>query len=104
MWLFVQYCIALAALKALPAMLYLMILFSIRCQSARVLRKTAVKSNPYTALVGALSANFNSVVVCEKPGSKVGNPVRVEVFPTLPLIEVVTRAKQGMTAKLQTIT
>jgi D-alanyl-D-alanine carboxypeptidase/D-alanyl-D-alanine-endopeptidase (penicillin-binding protein 4) len=95
MWLFVQYLYRFGGIKGITGDVILDDSFFDTVSVGPCFEEDSSKSNPYTALVGALSANFNSVVVCEKPGSKVGNPVRVEVFPTLPLIEVVTRAKTG---------
>ena len=93
MWLFVQYLYRFGGIKTITGDILLDDSFFDTVSVGPCFEEDSSKSNPYTALVGALSANFNSVVVCEKPGGKVGSPVRVEVFPTLPLVDVVTRAK-----------
>lgn len=95
MWLFVQYLYRFGGIKGITGDIILDDSFFDTMSVGPCFEEDSSKSNPYTALVGALSANFNSVVVCEKPGSKIGSPVRVEVFPTLPSIDVVFRAKTG---------
>jgi len=99
MWLFVQYLYRFGGLKSITGDIILDDSFFDTVSIGPCFEEDSSKSNPYSALVGALSANFNSVVVCEKPGSKVGSPVRVEVFPTLPLSKWLPGQKQGMTVK-----
>jgi serine-type D-Ala-D-Ala carboxypeptidase/endopeptidase (penicillin-binding protein 4) len=95
MWLFVQYLYRFGGIKRITGDIILDDSFFDTMSIGPCFEEDSSKSNPYTALVGALSANFNSVVVCEKPGTKVGSPVRVDVFPTLPLFDVVSRATTG---------
>jgi len=95
MWLFVQYLYRFGGIKRITGDIILDDSFFDTVSVGPCFEEDSSKSNPYTALVGALSANFNSVVVCEKPGSKVGSPVKVDVFPTLPLFDVVCRATTG---------
>lgn len=50
-------------------------------------------SRAYEAPVGALSANFNTVVVYVAPGATPGSPVHVTQFPRLKGVKVVSTAK-----------
>jgi D-alanyl-D-alanine carboxypeptidase/D-alanyl-D-alanine-endopeptidase (penicillin-binding protein 4) len=49
----------------------------------------------YLAPTGAASLNFNTVEIVARPGLERGAPVRVELFPPSPSVEVVNRARTG---------
>ena len=53
----------------------------------------SIAGNPYAAPIGALCANFNIVELCIRPSCDLDAPVKVEVFPRLPKIDIVVKAK-----------
>jgi len=50
-------------------------------------------SRAYEAPVGALSANFNTMAIHQRPGSRPGSPVHVDVFPEVPDLKIESTAK-----------
>lgn len=92
MWLFVQYLYRFGGIKKITGDIILDGSFFDSTSIGPCFEEDSSRSNPYTALVGALSANFNSVVICAKPASQAGSPVRVEIFPPVPTIELVNKA------------
>ncbi|MBD3322565.1 MAG: D-alanyl-D-alanine carboxypeptidase/D-alanyl-D-alanine-endopeptidase [Chitinivibrionales bacterium] len=50
-------------------------------------------SKSYDASIGALSAGFNCVAVHVRPGDTIGAPVRVDLFPPLKDVKLVSTAK-----------
>jgi PBP4 family serine-type D-alanyl-D-alanine carboxypeptidase len=50
-------------------------------------------SRAYNPAIGALSASFNAVAVHQRPGSSVGSPVHIDIFPPVKNLRIVSNAK-----------
>jgi D-alanyl-D-alanine carboxypeptidase/D-alanyl-D-alanine-endopeptidase (penicillin-binding protein 4) len=103
MWLFVQYLYRFGGVRKITGDIVLDDSFFDSTSIGPCFEEDCSRSNPYTALVGAVSANFNSVVICAKPATEAGSPVRVEIFPPIPTIELVNKAKTVEDKKLSAI-
>jgi D-alanyl-D-alanine carboxypeptidase/D-alanyl-D-alanine-endopeptidase (penicillin-binding protein 4) len=93
MWIIVQYLHRFYGLKAINGDIVLDDSFFDTASIGPCFIEDSLASNPYAAPVGALCANFNTVEVCVRPGETIEAPVKAEVFPRLPGVDVVVRAK-----------
>jgi serine-type D-Ala-D-Ala carboxypeptidase/endopeptidase (penicillin-binding protein 4) len=60
-------------------------------------------SRPYESMIGALSANNNSVEVHFRPGSRVDSPVVIDLFPAAKDLKIESSAKTGKPGSGSTI-
>jgi D-alanyl-D-alanine carboxypeptidase/D-alanyl-D-alanine-endopeptidase (penicillin-binding protein 4) len=93
MWIFVQYLYRFCGLRVITGDVVLDDSFFDTVSVGPCFEEDGDASNPYAAPVNALSANFNTVELCERPGGCAEDPVRVDVFPKLPTIDIVVKAK-----------
>jgi D-alanyl-D-alanine carboxypeptidase/D-alanyl-D-alanine-endopeptidase (penicillin-binding protein 4) len=92
MWIIVQYLSSFYGLKAITGDIVLDDSFFDTASIGPCFIEDSLASNPYAAPVGALCANFNTVELCVRPG-EVESQVAAEIFPKLPSIDLVVRAK-----------
>lgn len=93
MWIFVQYLSRFYGLRAINGDVVLDDSFFDTASVGPCFEDDSDATNPYAAPVNALSANFNTVELCQRPGSGPDRPIHVEVFPRLPTIDVLIKAK-----------
>ncbi len=93
MWIFVQYLCRFYGLRSIQGDVVLDDSFFDSAAIGPCFEDDSTATNPYAAPVSALSANFNTVELCERPGPSAECPIRVEVFPRLSTVEVLVKAK-----------
>jgi serine-type D-Ala-D-Ala carboxypeptidase/endopeptidase (penicillin-binding protein 4) len=93
MWIFVQYLYRFYGLRVITGDVVLDDSFFDTITIGPCFEDDSDATNPYAAPVSALSANFNTVEICRRPGSCADDPIRVDVFPKLPTIDVLVKAK-----------
>jgi D-alanyl-D-alanine carboxypeptidase/D-alanyl-D-alanine-endopeptidase (penicillin-binding protein 4) len=95
MWILVQYLYRFCGLRTITGDVVLDDSFFDTASIGPCFEDDSEATNPYAAPVNALSANFNTVELFQRPGGSAGNPIRVEVFPRLPTIDVIVKAKSA---------
>jgi D-alanyl-D-alanine carboxypeptidase/D-alanyl-D-alanine-endopeptidase (penicillin-binding protein 4) len=93
LWIFVQYLYRFCGLRGITGDVVLDDSYFDTISIGPCFDEDSDATNPYVAPVNAISANFNTVELCERPGESPDDPVRVQVFPQLPTIDVVVKAK-----------
>lgn len=93
MWIFVQYLYRFCGLRSIQGDVILDDSFFDSMEIGPCFEEDSTATNPYAAPVNALSANFNTVELYQRPGGSADSPIRVEVFPRLPTIDVLVKAK-----------
>jgi serine-type D-Ala-D-Ala carboxypeptidase/endopeptidase (penicillin-binding protein 4) len=97
MWIFVQYLYRFCGLRAIEGDIVLDDSFFDTMSIGPCFEEDSEATNPYAAFANALSANFNTVELYQRPGENPDDPIHVEVFPRLPTIDVVVKAKTAAT-------
>jgi serine-type D-Ala-D-Ala carboxypeptidase/endopeptidase (penicillin-binding protein 4) len=95
MWIFVQYLNRFYGLREITGDVVLDDSFFDTASIGPCFEDDSSAPNPYAAPVNALSANFNTVELCQWPGTSAEIPIRVEVFPRLPTIEIIVKPKSA---------
>ena len=93
MWIIVQYLHRFYGLRSIAGDIVLDDSFFDTTAIGPCFIEDSMASNPYAAPVGALSANFNTVGVYVRPGEAPEAPVKAMLFPQLPNVELLVRAK-----------
>ncbi|HEX7509756.1 MAG TPA: D-alanyl-D-alanine carboxypeptidase/D-alanyl-D-alanine-endopeptidase [Chitinivibrionales bacterium] len=99
MWIIVQYLHRFNGLRSIEGDIVLDDSFFDTTAIGPCFIDDSMAANPYAAPVGALTANFNTVGVYVRPSNAADEPVQAELFPQLPNVELLVRAKTSAQRK-----